>query len=726
MGAKIDFAQISEQLLRDAQALVAQWLPGGKLIGKEWTCGSLRGEAGESCKVNIYTGKWCDFATGEKGGDLVSLYAAIHGITQTKAARVFKSDAPAPSSKSVEVPTRKLSLVPPPEETPPPSMNHTKFGAPTASHCYTDQEGRTLFWIARYDLPDEKKQFLPWSWDGDKKCWVNKAWPDPRPLFNLKDLHANPEALVLVVEGEKSAEAAINLLKDRPVYVVTTWPGGAQASNKADFSPLKGREVLLWPDSDRAGIRAMENIKDTLHLLGVKSLKIIQVEENGGWDVADALKEGWGWRQVVEWARDRIQESTPPSAPIQVTANNVQINHYASEDVPVTPTPAPLAKIWQECGIYTNERGQPIINAAVIFQTIQRWDELKGIVWYDEFHDRIFTKGGKEWDDDYDAVKLMAYLQKRLQLDKLHIQTVREGVLLAAMEDRRNEPCDWIRSLKWDGVDRITDFFTVFFGTECNAYTKAVSRNFWLGLINRLFRPGCQVDEMVILEGAQGTFKSKSLEIIGGPFHALASGDLESKDFLQGLRGKFIIEIAELEGFSKAEDRAIKRIITTRTDRYRPSYARAARDFPRRCIFVGTTNEEGYLKDVTGGRRFWPLKVGYINREWLERDRDQFFAEAYQRFLNSESWYDVPADLAIQEQDARRERDEWEVKLATYIQHKTEVSIGELASELFQIPLGDLDKGNQRRIGKALRALGWDSFVKNTLYPPRRLWRKNG
>lgn len=720
MGAKIDFARIADGLLKDAKTLVSSWLPGGKLIGKEWTCGSLRGESGDSCKVNVETGRWCDFATGEKGGDLISLYAAIHGITQAKAARVFDSPR---EEAIVPPPSKKLSLVPPPLEAPAPTMSHRRYGEPTHSHCYTDQEGRTLFWIARYDLPDESKQFLPWSWDGDQKEWVNKAWPDPRPLFNLKALQDTPSAKVLLVEGEKSVQAAQKLMEGRSAYVPTTWPGGAQAHSKADFSLLRDRKVLLWPDSDKAGIKAMKDIASRLQSIGVQELKFVNVEENGGWDVADALEEGWEWKECVEWLKTRVEDLpiTPPT--IQVTAQNVQINHY-SEPAPVE-APASIQEAWKLCGIYTNERGSPIINASVILQVIQRWPELKGLVWYDEFHDRIFTENHKEWDDDYDSIKLMAYLQKRLQLDKLSIQTVREAVSLAAMSDVRNEPCDWIKTLKWDGIDRISDFFTIFFGTECNAYTKAVSRNFWLGLINRLFRPGCQVDEMVILEGAQGTFKSKSLEIIGGPFHALASGDIESKDFLQGLRGKFLIEIAELEGFSKAEDRAIKRIITTRTDRYRPSYGRSSKDFPRRCIFVGTTNEEGYLKDVTGGRRFWPIKVGFINREWLQRDRDQFFAEAYQRFLNNESWYEVPAEAAKEEQDLRRERDEWESQILNYLQFKSETRIVTVAAEVFGIGVGDLTISDQRRIAKALRAIGWGPFDKKISGHNLKFWHKN-
>jgi predicted P-loop ATPase len=706
----MNFKEIGSDLLSQSSSLVPSWLPGGKLKGKEWVCGSIAGEPGESLKVNLQTGKWADFATGEKGGDLISLYAAIHRLKQNEAALALGGESvllPPPTLLKKS----KLTLVPPPENEPDPDMKHFKFGEPTLKHCYHDKEGRVLFWIARYDPPGDKKQFLPWSWDGELKKWVNKAWEEPRPLFNLPDLHNHKDAVVIIVEGEKAAFHVKRMLGDKKTFVVTTWPGGAQAWAKADWTPLVGRKILIWPDADTAGIKAADGITKHLKELAVKELKRIQVSANGGWDAADAASEGWDWKQVAAWAKERVETV---DLKIHASVANVQvINNYAAPSESIPAIPETIAQKYDLCGIYTNERGKPILNASVILQIFQKWPPLKGFIWYDEFHDKFFTEWSgprREWNEDLEPLKLLVYLQSEFNLENLYISTVREALSVHASHDIRNEPADWVKTLQWDGLDRISDFFTLFFGVEKSEYTQAVSRNFWVGMMARIFQPGCQVDEMVILEGAQGTRKSGGLEAIGGKWHTLANGAVDSKDFLQCFPGKLIVEIAELESFSRAEDKAIKRVLTTRIDRYRASYARSAKDYPRRCIFVGTTNEVGYLKDVTGGRRFWPLKTDYIDRDLILEQRDQLFAEAYQRYLRGDTWYEVPKNLALYEQESRREVDEWENKISAFLKLKNKVQLMEIASEVFGIQSGDFTSQHQKRIARALRALKWTRY----------------
>src|SRR5262249_11330228 len=134
------------------------------------------------------------------------------------------------------------------------------------------------------------------------------------------------------------------------------------------------------------------------------------------------------------------------------------------------------------------------------------------------------------------------------------------------------------------------------------------SHNFWLSLVARAYKPGCKVDNMIVLEGGQGIGKSTALDIIGGDWyteqHESASNP---KAFAEILQGKLLVEISEMDAFNGSQINRVKQTITCQSDRYRPAYGRYAKDHLRRCIFVGTTNRDDWNKDETGARRFWPI-----------------------------------------------------------------------------------------------------------------------
>lgn len=336
-SSTIDFAGLALALLSRARELLPAWFPEGTLAGHEYQVGSLRGEAGSSLSINMNTGKWADFADDAKGGDLVSLYAARDGIKNGEAAKrlaekigfnLSPNGAPKRSTNG-NGSKPEPDMVKPPTGTEPPTMRHLTHGAPASSWCYRDPAGEPLFHVARYDVVGGK-QFAPWSWDGSR--WIAKGWPVPRPLYGLDLLAARPEAPVLVTEGERAAEAARTIAGG--VYIVVTWPNGAKAVDKADWSPLKGRNVLIWPDADEAGVAAGQQVAARL-TPDCPQVKVLDVLSGGtlpqGYDAADALKDGWSSGAFEAWAAPRTKvfnlppeaEGMPATSPasVQATAN---------------------------------------------------------------------------------------------------------------------------------------------------------------------------------------------------------------------------------------------------------------------------------------------------------------------------------------------------------------------------------------------------------------------
>lgn len=228
---------------------------------------------------------------------------------------------------------------------------------------------------------------------------------------------------------------------------------------------------------------------------------------------------------------------------------------------------------------------------------------------------------------------------------------------------------------------------------------------------------------MVILEGRQGIFKSKALAAIGGKWYMEASEEITSKDFFVSLQGKLLVEIADLDSFSRADTNRIKKVITCRTDRLRMPYARISQDFPRRSIFVGSTNESNYLRDNTGARRFWPLSVGRIELERILEDRQQLFGEAVTRYLAAEDWWMMPAEITLAAQENRRQFDEWENIVSEHLKQFSpqSITLTELAPKVGVDP-GHLDLATQRRLGSILRRLGWTGKVVREGDFTRRVW----
>lgn len=313
MNANLSFEEVNAAALSHCPGLVESWLPGGMLQGSEYVCGDVTGGEGDSCKVNWVSGKWADFATNERGGDLVSLYAASKNIKQGEAARVIAEElrlvdgrgqrACKPCRANAWVP---ISPVPP--NAPAPVFDHRHLGKPTATWEYNDPDGNLLSYTCRFEGKDGKKDLRPFTFcrgPGGQEEWRCAALPEPRPLYGLDKLaRVKADVGVMLVEGEKSADAATRLLG--PELVCMTWPNGSNSVGKTDFSPLAGHAVTIWPDADEPGFRAALALGARLKVVGAASVAIIvpPTDVEQGWDLADAEAEGWTADTVAAHARE--------------------------------------------------------------------------------------------------------------------------------------------------------------------------------------------------------------------------------------------------------------------------------------------------------------------------------------------------------------------------------------------------------------------------------------
>ena len=338
----IDFPAIAQQALAHAETLLTRWLPAGRRNGHEYLIGDLSGNVGESTSINMRTGAWSDFAGTDKGGDLISLLAAIRGCPQLEAAKQIADELGikvdhAPAAQPKRKGQKWSQVVPAPEHVAPPTMRHFEYGEPVARWCYTDAEGRVIGWIGRFTKSDGGKEVIPMTWgrslEGSEKwCWL--SFPKPRPLYGLPLLAAKPDARVVIVEGEKCADA----LRERGLLVIT-WPGGGKAVHHADWTPLQGRKVTIWPDRDRKtyteketkdptmvgtekpwnkqpGHKTMMDIAEILGQLGCE-IRLITPPEGkpDGWDCADAIAEGWTNEQIAELFKAAVPYEAEPPQP---------------------------------------------------------------------------------------------------------------------------------------------------------------------------------------------------------------------------------------------------------------------------------------------------------------------------------------------------------------------------------------------------------------------------
>lgn len=255
--------------------------------------------------------------------------------------------------------------------------------------------------------------------------------------------------------------------------------------------------------------------------------------------------------------------------------------------------------------------------------------QLTGRVW--QCRDAI---NGDLWSDDRDFAIRSIIEAPRTQGGygiKVSDRDLSAAVVLAANDNAFHPVREYLNSLTWDGTPRVERLWIDYVGAADDVYNRDVARLMMIGAVTRIFEPGHKFDFATILEGLQGKRKSTLISILGKHWFGELDGDFhDRKQMIEQMQGKWIMEIPELSGFNRSDVRSIKAFVTCQEDRARLAYARRAGEFPRQCIFIGSTNDKQYLKDDSGGRRWWPVEclVKEIPTDVLARNVDQLWAEA--------------------------------------------------------------------------------------------------
>ncbi len=363
--------------------------------------------------------------------------------------------------------------------------------------------------------------------------------------------------------------------------------------------------------------------------------------------------------------------------------------------------------------------------------TILRNDPVwHGVVAYNEFSGMVLKRAAPpferaelgEWSDLDDA-RLELWLANAYGMRRVPESALQRGVALTADANPFHEVREYLNAQTWDGTPRLDHWLHLYLGAAQSEYSAAAGSKYLIGAVARAMRSPVKVDNVLILEGPQGAGKSTALKTLFQPWFTDAAFEIGSTDGYQIIRGMWGVELAELDGFNRAESSRSKGFFSRETDRYRNPYGRKPVNVPRQCVFAGSVNHGTYLKDDTGNRRYFPVTVEYIALDELAADKDQLWAEALVEYRKGTPWWLRAAETRLfeDEQDSRYIGDAYEDRITFWLDDvdtdglRMEVTTGQLLGKALGMEISKWSIAEQQRVGRIMARLpNWKRRKKGT------------
>jgi hypothetical protein len=697
-------------------------LPGHKWTDKKEqrnTCPIHGGDNPTAFTFNSVTGQsFCHTGCGE-GGDIIAVQMKVTCKPFPEAyrdvCRIVGRDTGSSMYDASGTVAHRASGVKPVKQEP------SRATRTVASYEYLDENQTERYRVDRKEDPNPPA-------DGKKrdKLFVQSR-PNPegdgrlfsmvgveRLPYRLPEMLAQPDACLVIVEGEKCVEALRNA-----GYVATCNSGGsASAKDFYEYAEryFAGRNAVIIPDNDKPGLKWAATVIDALlpHAKGIwASDPLPGGGINDGWDVADYLAAG-----NTDVALSEVLQRAPlvDAAKLQTLRERGHLNEDLDKEAKTTPQAASVSSLNL---IVSARSGEPKPLLANVVEVLTHEQDIN--LAYDEFHQRIDILGESPWGSsgpwrDDDSSQACIYVQRKYGI---YVQTgiVFEAANTVARKSPFHPVRRYLEQLQWDGTLRLGQGAARYFGAEDTEYTRAVFQRWMISAVARIFEPGCKADCMLILEGPQGLLKSTALRILAGVWYTDDIAEVGTKDAALQIIGVWIVEFSELDAHAKATttSAAIKAYTSRSKDRFRPPYGRVTIESPRQCVFAGTVNPggAGYLRDETGGRRFWPITCGSIRVDELKKDRDQLWAEAVHLYQSKSPWWLETPELcriAEEQQSERYQGEAWDDVIKAWLStlDRDSVSVPEVLSQCILKDRAQWTPSDSARVGRTLTALKWE------------------
>ena len=373
-------------------------------------------------------------------------------------------------------------------------------------------------------------------------------------------------------------------------------------------------------------------------------------------------------------------------------------------------------------------------NLVAILANDERW---AGVIAYDDFSGTIMKRklpptqmaAEGEWLDEDDH-RTEFWFAQTYGIRRISAGDLQKAVFLVADLNRYHQVRDWLETLVWDQCRRADYWLSAYLGARQTiakpsgepGYVEKTAAKFLLQAVARVYKPGCKAENVLIIESPrQGTLKSSALEVLFQPWFTDAAFDLKNPaEAGQIMRGQWCCELAELDGFYRAESTTAKSFFSRSRDIYRPPYGRKPVKLPRQQVFCGTVNHSEYFTDSTGNRRYWPVRVAVeidIDLDGLGAVREQLLAEAVVRFKAGEVWYVRASERALfdEAQEQRYVGDAFESRIRHWLNEPDaggvkpdQVSIAVLLGQALGLDTAKWTRAEQMRVGRIMQRIGWE------------------